>query len=174
MRQRRREKSYGFFQPTYLAAQIASLSVSYLCTALAMYPIVLTEEIVATFQDKIGKDTLLERNETVWAYNIPYTFANEELKRYPVAKVSFFSKHCFGSISELSISLVSGLVAGVCAAAIGLLQMAIFTGVAALAACFIGVGILLGGLAILLRGLVVGPKNALNEAAELINSSFAI
>lgn len=174
MKQRRREKSYGLYQPAYLAAQITSVSFAYLATGFAMYPVVLTEEIIATLQEQFELESPIKRDNTVFAYNIPYIYANEELKRYPVAKVSLFSKHSVGVISELSISLVSSLIAGLTAITVGLLQTTLFVGVGLIAGCFIGVGLLIGAIAVLARGLVIGPKAALNEAAELLNNTLAI
>lgn len=174
MKVKPRFKRYGFFQPTYIGAQLLSYGFSYMATGITIFPIVFLEECISTLNELLNDQKNFKRESPVYAYNIPFTFANEYLRRKPVAKVSNFSKKTIGVTLEISISVMSLAIACLTTLGLGLIQCSAFLLFAAMATTALVIGLALTAVALLGQCLIKGPKKALNDTAQFLNTNFAI
>lgn len=170
-------KSGDLFYPAYQASRFASILSGYVVTGVVAAPFVFVDWLVRSCWHCLGLDdddnedgqlideARTKKQKALYAYDLPFLFSEVDIQKgsHRIYGCSFFGKKTYGlvaTIAGVATSFATSLATFAIAASITI----------AVAAAAVSVLCVVGVLAALLGGLVLGIKRLRSGATETVQS----
>lgn len=164
----------GPLSPPYVASRYVGLASAYVVTGLIACPGILLDWFYSRLQRSMSEPSTNEEENyyELRAFDIPYLLANIDMQETVIYRGGFFAEYPLGRVGEVVGTMVNIAFSAATFVTVGLLEMGIAFGAAAIMLMLVAGAALISSVYFLARSCLIGQQETCIETFQQVRACF--